>query len=144
MTVTYYSYTAEKNRIDKTGALTQLGSASGVPVDAVNVVHPAVLIEASVPFGANYAYIDTFSSYYWITEVTCDTGNQTVLTMTRDAAMTFKDQIFECQCVCERSTYRYNGFINDPRYPTLQRQKVEVQKIFDLPNTDTEVMAYIE
>lgn len=122
MTVTYYSYTAEKNRIDKSGHMTQIGSASGVPVDAVDVITPSVLVEAAAPSGANYAYIDTFDCWYWITEITCDTGSQTIISMRRDPLMTFKTAIKNCKCVCDRTATpgKYTLFVADPKLRTNQ------------------------
>lgn len=122
MTITYYTYNAEKNRINKQPYLTQIGTAAGVPVGPVDVINPAVLIEAAAPAAANYAYIDTYSSYYWISEISGDSTTQSVLTLRRDPLMTFKDQIFACPCVCDRTAKANKGtlYIHDPILRTNQ------------------------
>lgn len=122
MDITYYQYTAEKNRIDKSGYMSQIGSASGVPVDAVDIVSPSVLIHAAVPSYANYAYVDTFDCYYWITEITRDTDTQTVLLLRRDPLMSFKDYILGCPCVCDRTAKQSKGtfYVDDPTLRTNQ------------------------
>lgn len=125
MTVTYYQYTGEINRLDKTAHLTSLGSASGVPVAGVDVVHPSVLIEGAVPAGANYAHIDTFSRYYWIREITRDTNAQSVLQLDSDPLYTFQNQIRACSAICLRSEQQYNADYPDPDY--MREQSYEIQ-----------------
>lgn len=122
MTITYYTYNAEKNRINKQPYLTQIGTATGVPVGSVDVISPAVLIEAAAPAAANYAYIDTYSSYYWISEISGDSTTQSVLTLRRDPLMTFKDQILACPCVCDRTadTSRGTFYVPDAALRTNQ------------------------
>ena len=122
MTVTYYTYSGEHNRLNKTSYLAEIGSASGVPVGPVDVTSPTVLIEAAAPSAANYAYIDTFDAYYWITEISGDSDTQTVLSLRRDPLMTFASDILSCPCVCDRTAAAKKGtfYIQDPVLRTNQ------------------------
>lgn len=122
MTVTYYTYNGEHNRLNKTSFLTEISSASGVSVGPVDVISPIVLIEAAAPAAANYAYIDTYDSYYWITEVSGDSDTQSVLSLRRDPLMTFYSDIKKCPCVCDRTAAAKKGtfYIHDPVLRTNQ------------------------
>lgn len=66
----------------------------------------------------NYAYIDTFSRYYYITDATYDKGRW-FLSLEVDALASHKAAIGNINTYILRSASRYDGTIQDSFYPAV-------------------------
>lgn len=142
MTITVYNFTGDPKTLDKSGGQL-VGRFTGQINDAIANDAPQVIVNGTVTAG-NMAYIDTLNMWYNVTEKTVLREGLTALQCTADPCTRYARQIKASRCVCERSTAKYNGQINDPRYPVKQRKAVEVKKLFEMSNADAVVMAYIE
>lgn len=66
----------------------------------------------------NYCYIPDFSRYYWITDWTHNAGVWAA-SLSCDVLASFKADIGEEDVYVLRSSYEYNGSVDDSKYPTL-------------------------
>lgn len=142
MTITVYNFPDDPKTLDKSGGV-HVGTYTGTINSDIENDSPEVVVNGTVTVG-NMAYIDTLDMWYEVTEKTVLREGLTSLQCVADPCTRYASAIKNSACVCERSTAKYNGQINDPKYPTRQRQTVEVKKIFQMSNADAEVMAYIE
>lgn len=145
MNIIIYNYSGDIRQIDRTPNLTQLEQHSGTVRDSVEIVNPRILVHGNVKTG-NYCYIDIFQSYYFITEKTIVRNNLTELTLKRDGAFTFLNQIKNCPCICARTgkERKYNSDFADNRYNTYQNKCIETYALNALSNDDSIIFAFVE
>ena len=125
MTFTFYKNTADNRVVDKTAALTQLGQAKTVIFkDTVGKGDPSIeLAYDSTILDANYAYCSEDGYYYYLGEPFLAQQRITFPT-TVDLLMTYKTQIQNLTCIIGRQESKYNAYLNDDRYPVLNKQQV--------------------
>lgn len=122
MNIIIYNYSGEKNRLNKSEMnsqnqyiyLNKLSEHSGTVRDAVDIVNPEILIHGDIIAG-NYAYIDSFSGWYWIYEKTVVREGLSFVKMKRDALHTFQAAIRNSACICDRSASKYTLYVPDSR-----------------------------
>lgn len=128
MTIRLLSMNQEKNRINKT-------TSDGVELegelrDAADVVNPAILVKRKVDdiCGYNYAYIPAFKRWYFINNVQSYRSNLSVISMTVDVLMTYKEAIMNSTSLIVRSSKIGDGelALPDDRYPILQSDSTHV------------------
>lgn len=142
-TVSFYQYTGDPRVANKS-----LGNA----VHTTSTISPLeTLSNLEMRLTVNYDddimtanYCEADGLYYKITDRKRGMAGSAEITARLDSVLSFWNQIKNCPSVCERSTTQYNGKINDPLYPVQQRRTIETKKLFELPNTDVQVLAYIE
>lgn len=114
MNITLYNSSAEPNKLDKSGYLTQLASYSGA-VARVNVslMNPTLILEESISNikNANYCYIADFGRYYYIKEKTCDANGIYTLSLAVDVLMSFKNSILNQSGIVSRQANVYNMYL---------------------------------
>ena len=125
MTFTFYKNTADNRVVDKTAALTQLGNAKTVIFkDTVGKGDPSIeLAYDSTILEANYAYCSEDGYYYYLGEPVLGQMRITFPTAV-DLLMTYKTQIQNLTCIISRQESKYNAYLNDDRYPVLNKQQV--------------------
>ena len=141
MTFTFYKYTDDARRIDKANYLTQLAVKSNcVFKDAENKGTP--VIEAAYDANikdANYLYIDTLGYYYLSEPVLA--GQRFIFTASKDLLFTEKTNILNLECIIARQENKYNAYLNDDRFPVLNKQQVNTLAFpSGFSNTDNIVM----
>lgn len=83
------------------------------------VINPVIILHnVSNPSPYNYAYIPTFSRYYWIREWTWVLGRWEADLYT-DVLATFRGYIGNSEQYVVRSSNEYDGNITDSLYPTI-------------------------
>ena len=89
---------------------------------------------------ANYCFIRELSHYYYISEPTF--GKQRIfLPIKTDLLMTFKNDILNLDCIIARQENEYNAYLNDDRFPVLNKQKVNTLAFpHGFSNTDNIIM----
>lgn len=119
---------------------------SGTLRDESSIVDPVVLVECANPISANYAYIEAFRRYYYITDIAVyrsyedDRGNIHNLwriTMHTDVLKTFSNGILGSPCVVAKSTNKFNLYLNDSNYKCFAYEYVSTQRFpggFDTEN----------
>lgn len=72
---------------------------------------------------ANYCYIEELAHYYYLSEPIL--GKQRmVFNAKTDLRMTFKEDILNLGCIIARQENEYNAYLNDDKYPVLNKQDV--------------------
>lgn len=72
---------------------------------------------------ANYCYIEELGYYYYLSEPII--GKQRmVFNAKTDLRMTYKDDILNLGCIIARQENKYNAYLNDDKYPVLNKQDV--------------------
>lgn len=126
MTFTFYQYTDDKKRVDKTN---YLGTALATKNNCVfkkpeDKGQPQIVVAYdSAIMTANYLYIAELSSYYYLSEPIL-ANQRLVFNATKDLLFTEKDNIKNLKCIISRQESKYNAYLNDDRYPVLNKQQV--------------------
>ena len=90
---------------------------------------------------ANYCYIEELEHYYYLSEPVI--GKQRMIfTCKSDLLMTYKDEILNLDCIIARQENEYNAYLNDDKYPVLNKQDVNTI-VFPYGFADTEEMLLI-
>ena len=128
MTVTLYTCTSENERLDKSSYLSGGTSFSFEFKDQSSVMNPSIIIGTSTNIsGLNYAYIDTFGRYYYITEVIVLRADLYMLKLHADVLMTYRSQIRSCNAVCRRQENAYNLYLDDPEFKIYNNKRIEIR-----------------
>lgn len=126
-TVSFYTFSKKTNstKIPSTAALTATCQAK-LPLD---VITPTIQLQLSGgasanPSAYNYAYISSFSRYYWV-RTWRNTGPLWEADLEVDALASWKSSIAAQSCYIYRAAASFNRRIPDTLYPTttLIRQK---------------------
>jgi hypothetical protein len=92
MVIKLYKTSSEKNRINKT--ITDEIVLNGYLREQCSVTNPVIKIEQSVNLSLyNYAYIEDFGRYYYITDIKTLRNNLWELSLDIDVLMTYKNDI---------------------------------------------------
>lgn len=144
--VNLYTNTDDKRVIDKT--LTQLYTANASIITPSSVMTPQLRVAwmTGLPT-ANYMYIPAFNRYYYITDITADTGGAAIISGKVDVLMSYSAAIKSLSAVVVRSTSSTNTgsqkstWIPDPQLPmtTGRTVKAVILEGSDL-NIDTATM----
>lgn len=117
MTIKLYKISDEPNKIQKT-----LGTAidvSGTLRQPSSVESPVVQIQISTRFNCNYAYIQEFNRYYFITDKTMDTNTLMTITLKVDVLMTYATDILYTPMLLERSEVYPENYLTDSQRAIL-------------------------
>lgn len=116
MTITLYNTSSENNAIHKSLGTGSQYTGNIRDTGAVDVVRPVVLIESDI-YNYNYAYIDDFERYYFITEITRERTGLTALHLVSDPLMTFQAAILALPAIAARVSgdngSLFNSYIPD-------------------------------
>lgn len=131
MTFTFYKYIDDARRVDKTNYLTQLAVKNNcVFKDAENKGTPVIeaAYDATIK-DANYLFIDTLGYYYLSEPVLA--GQRFIFTAGKDLLFTEKANILKLECIIARQENKYNAYLNDDRFPVLNKQQVNTIEFAD-------------
>ena len=129
--VNLYTITDDNRVVDKT--LTPLYSVTAALITPSSVMTPQLRIAwSSSLVRANYIYIQDFDRYYYITDITADTGGAAIITCRVDVLMTHANAIKLCPAIVTRSA-RLNqhgsargSWIRDSKLPIETGRAVRV------------------
>lgn len=93
MTITFYKYTGENNRLDKSSLLTDGYTISGDFNIQFYQITPIIKITQSDYFDYNYCYIEELKRYYFIVQNVITRNGFNEIRMTLDVLMTYKNII---------------------------------------------------
>lgn len=113
MIITLYKSPGERNLLNR--SLTTVKTMSTIEAtDELSIETPTILIDRDDSIiGFDYAYIQEFNRYYFLTGLNIVNGNQFRLELTVDPLMSFRSQILASQCIAKRSTSNINPEIED-------------------------------
>ena len=121
-TILFMKCTSENDVMGKTWNNTTL-KLEGKIIYNQSVLSPEFVINGDVT-GYNYAYIDLFKRYYYISNITVNEKGMMTVSFKVDVLQSFKSQIDDCRVIMERSTDLEASMMNDPQYWTLQNKDV--------------------
>ena len=101
MKATFYSSSAEKNKLDKTVYLSEEQEVDILLKENCGMLTPTLIISANV-LNKNYVYIPLFTRYYFITNITRLDNNRVEIACKCDVLMSFKISI---HALVKRATY---------------------------------------
>lgn len=105
--------------------------------DSASVIDPVLLLEKSdMSFGAasiNYAYIEQFGRYYYVTNIVSVNNNLWEIHCHVDVLMTYKTQILAQNAVVARQEEKYNLYFDDGIFMSYQNPKIQT-KLFSVAN----------
>lgn len=131
MNIKLYSFTKRKNstKIPTGGAI-----YTGTLKSNTSVVSPSIIFEFSAFPAYNYAYIQEFSRYYWITDKVQIANNVWQIDMKVDVLASYKTEIGDSSKYVLRSAVAYDGAITDLKYPTKTDVKFKRQTVAPFNN----------
>lgn len=113
MNITLYKYTGERDNATKINYLTNPLELNGTLREESSAIQPSITFKASFnPQNYNYAYIEEFKRYYFITNITYIRNELVRLDFNVDVLYTFWNKA-TIEGVVERNENEYNEFIND-------------------------------
>lgn len=136
ITMSLYQVTDDVNVMGKT-----LGSAISTHTitlkDGCSIDRPVVSFsaQASALAPLNYAYIDTFQRYYWITDRKSLVNGVMELTLESDPLESFKTEINLRPATITRNEFLSQGYLNDSNYNALAFEGVQYKTF---PNAMTD------
>lgn len=127
MTIKFYNNLSDKVVVDKN--ITQIGSdMTGTLRDDCSIVDPVIKVEGIVGSNltsCNYAYIEEFGRYYYITNIVCS-GKLFEVHMHVDVLMTYKSGIRTNSAVISRQENNYNLYLQDGVFKTYSQPHIQI------------------
>lgn len=131
MVLDLYQYIGDERVIDKT-------LTNNVRMTDVNILEECSLIDpvfttnkTSVFPNHNYAWFQPWGRYYFIKDVRVSNG-RTYIYCHVDVLKTYANMIKNSQAIATRSQTKFNAYLNDEKYKTLQYQTQYIHK-FNTP-----------
>lgn len=126
MTFIFYRYENYHIRVDKanylgtalatkTNCVFKSAESKGTPT--IETAYDANILNA------NYVYIQELSSYYFLEEPIL-AGQRLIFNASKDLLFTECTNIKNLHCIVARQENEYNAYLNDDRYPVLNKQQV--------------------
>lgn len=116
MTISFYTTSDSPKKVNKT--LSLIGSSVALaPTSQVSVLNPVLIVDNVSGFiNANYAYIDDFNRYYWITTA-MDTSGRLIVSGKVDYLMSWAAGIMSCPATIVRSETAGITYCVDTKLP---------------------------
>ena len=124
MTITLYTNNSENNALNK--YLTELTTLTGDLREETSVLDPDVLLTHIDEYieSVNYAYIEEFNRYYFVTGIESVRNNLWRLTCHVDVLYTYREQIRSNRAIVERNEVEYDLKLNDGLFKTQQNPRI--------------------
>lgn len=126
-----------------------LDTVQGVLRAGASIIDPTIVVQLSNDEvwrkGLNYAYIEEFGRYYYVTNIISVSGQVDLggefgnpyglweLHMHVDVLMSFHDQIKQQTAIVARQTEKYNLYLDDGTFMSYQNPKIQT-KLFSVPD----------
>lgn len=111
MTLTLYKNKSDPCVLNKD--LEFLRILRGVAKDPVDMLAPIITLVYPAPIDFNYAYIDSFSRYYFLSSCVYVGDNLCELTFTVDVLESYKADILSLDAIIERNEHIFDASIVD-------------------------------
>lgn len=123
MSFQMYTNTSDNRVINK--SLTQIGSALTCTFkDNTSMENPTIIISPDAySSSCNYGYLSDTGRYYYVADV--EYSQQRVLLHLKvDVLQSFASGILASECIANRSSSKYNMYLDDNEYTRLQYSNV--------------------
>ena len=121
-----YQNRGERNRVDKTKYLTNVGELFGVLREDSSITNLTITIQNNTQPTFNYCFIEKFNRYYYVSDVRSIRNNLWEIDLKVDVLMTYRTAIGECEGFITRNQYIYNDYIVDKKRVVEQGYDVEI------------------
>lgn len=88
----------------------------------------------------NYAYIEDFGRYYFITSITAERADLWSFTLRTDVLMTYADDIRALTGTVDRQEHLRNGYLQDAQYQAKQYRQITTKAFPNSMNNDTIIL----
>ena len=134
MQVQLLSISDDTRKINKTvNQITDLLPCA-VSEDSNSILNPRLLLKWNENYiGANYAYIPEFQRYYFIDDISLNTGGNCVVSLSVDVLYTYSAQILQMAVTAARSSNKYNRYLNDNQQVTTNNPINQIKKLPNMP-----------
>ena len=123
---TLYMNNSDARYLEK--SLTKIADVPIILKDNTSIATPEIILSNNnFDSRCNYIFIDIFNRYYTITNTTYS-QQRYILSLKRDSKTSFINQLKNCDCIANRSSNKYNSYINDNRYSALQYSNPVLKK----------------
>lgn len=102
------------NKISKNPST--VATYTGHLVEGTSISDPDILVESATLPAGNYAHIEAFGRYYYITDIESEKTNLWRLHMHVDPLKSYASQILANPAVIARSSDTFNLYLEDSRY----------------------------
>lgn len=129
ITMSLYQVTDDVNVLGKT--IPAATSTHTITLkDGCSIDKPVITFsaQASAIAPLNYAYIDTFQRYYWITDRKSLVNGVMELTLESDPLESFATEIRACTATITRNANQYNGYLKDSGYNAVAYEAVQYKR----------------
>jgi hypothetical protein len=130
MQISLFTYTKEKERVNKTDFLTNRFPLNGYLKNETSVQEPVILIEKTNPalYDYNYLYIEDFKRFYFITGIKQIRSNLWEISAKCDVLYSFMTDILANKCIIDKAENSpdANLYLNDGSFVTDSRKYNEV------------------
>lgn len=120
MTITLYSNTSDKIKIDKN--LTQYIQLTGTLKNETSVIDPVILLEGDLSSYkiCNYCYIAEFKRFYFINNIKSIRNGLFEISCHVDVLSTYKASIRQNKAIIRRQQDLWNLYLNDGSFRVYQ------------------------
>ena len=134
MQIQLLSISDDTRKINKTvKQITELLPCA-VTEDSNSILNPRLLLKWNESYiGANYAYIPEFQRYYFIDDISLNTGGNCVVSLSVDVLYTYSAQIMQLTVTASRSSNKYNRYLNDNEQVTTNKPINQIKQFGGLP-----------
>lgn len=121
-TISLYTCTAEKIRVDKSAYLTKVGDFTGTMKGELSLMDPVILVSGSLTAfnTSNYAYIAEFDRYYFIGDPKAIRQSLVEVPLHQDVLMSYRAGIKKQYAVIARNEKDYSLYIDDSQFKAYQ------------------------
>lgn len=128
MNIKLLSYSEPKNSVKKSYAT--WANLTGSMRDALNVVDPVFLVQASTQFDkANAVYCEELNRYYFITGKNWVRNGLLEISCHVDVLTTYQSDIWNNSGIISRNANLFNGYLPDTKQKIFQYDKMQI-KVF--------------
>ena len=122
------------NQVSKN--VSDIATATGTLREGTSILQPTILIESQLENDilsrVNYAYIELWHRFYYVTDITLDVTGLWLFSMHVDVLMSYADKIRQQDCIVARQERRYNMYLDDGWFMAYQNPIVQTP-FFSLP-----------
>lgn len=94
-----------------------------------DIINPVITVQLNAfPSTVNYAYVEEFNRYYFVTNIICEINGLYTLEMQVDPLVTWRTALQSKYAVIERQENEYNLYLQDPAFRTEQKTRTQIMK----------------
>lgn len=121
MQVILYKNTADPRKVNKLLDMVQIKTVNARPYYPMSITAPVLKFKYDNNLtDINYCYIPELSRYYFINNITLDSGDTMILTCEVDVLMSFRADILNLDAICLRNQHDFNPYIEDDLPTTVK------------------------